>query len=358
MKHEIPSPITDENFNQAWDYANRKLVEIQKKKFIRKILVWVANIPFCLCATMLTLNIVLHLPVDGIEIFFNVLAPLKSVAAFADPIIYHPSLHIVIQIVIYIAFLFVPAILCSSIAALIIWFVYQPAKPLKETEDKALDSKTLWDALFESQFREKKVSGISSFVGLGFYLLVVLMTPTYFITYAMFNPDALGGSMEAFAIISTIRMLFESFAALILLIIYGVYGGLNELLSTILKPLYRTKIDPNIQKDAKEYFYECNPVLKAEHDEEERILERAIEIKAKRRQEEADLIAKITYKNPIYKYIKIGIVTLILIIALVFASNKIKSLDIEKFLNELGVESVEGSTESTETEAGTEVNHE
>lgn len=32
MKEKLQRPITDENFNKAWDYVNGKLVEIQKKK--------------------------------------------------------------------------------------------------------------------------------------------------------------------------------------------------------------------------------------------------------------------------------------------------------------------------------------
>lgn len=301
MKHKIPSPITDENFNQVWDYANNKLVEIQKKKFIRKILALVANTLFFICASLITLNVVFHLPAEGMSHFFDTLGPIKSLVFLVDPIIHHPNLHIAVQILIYLLFLLGPAFVASSIATLLIWFTYHPARPLKETGDKTIDSKTLFDALFESHFREKKVGGISSFISLGLYVLEVLLTPALFITFITVNPNLIGGDASTATLIQMIGTLYQSVAPFVFLLIYGVYTSLNELLSTMLKPFYRTKIDANIQQDAKNYYYECNPALREEFEEEERILARAIEIKAKRRQEEADLIAKSHLYLPLIK---------------------------------------------------------
>ena len=351
MKQPLPSPITDENFNQAWDYANNKLIEIKKKKLIRKIIALVANVIFLFCACFVLFNIAFHLPLDGLDTFLSVLGPLGSIITFFEPILYHPELHIVIQILIYLTFLFSPAFICSAIITLIVWFTYPVAKPLLESEDKVENAKTLSDALFESRFREEKVGGISSLVSAGAFTLIFLFTPTIFLLFVSINPELLGGDTAALLIIQSISIVVQSFGAFIFFLFYGSYCALNEMLSKMLQPFYRTKIDPTVEKDAKNYYYESDPALKEEFEEEERILARAIEIKAKRRQEEADLIAKITYKNPIYKYIKLGIVTLILIIAFVFVGNKLKSVDIDKLLNEIGVE-------STETEAGTEVNYE
>ena len=101
-------------------------------------------------------------------------------------------------------------------------------------------------------------------------------------------------------------------------------------------------MDPDIEKDAKAYYYECNPEIKSIFEEEEHILQRAIEIKAKRKKEEEELLAKINYQNPIYKYIKIGITVLILIIAIIIAGNKLKSVDFDKLLNEIGTGSASG----------------
>ena len=358
MKYELPSPITDENFNHAWEYANEKLVEIKKKKLIRKVLVLVANPLFFLCISLVTLNIIFRLPIDGISILIDIFKPLAAIAFMADPIIYHPDLHIAVQILIYLAFIFVPTLLGSSIAALIVWFTYHPAKALTETGDKSVDSKTLTDALFESEYREKKVGGISSIIGLGLYLLGILSLPTTLLFHITIHPEACGDTIAAYQLMQYLSTFFQAAAPIVLLVIYGVYAGLNECVSSILKPFYRTKISPKLQEDAKAYYYECNPEIKAAIEEEDRILERAIEIKLKRRQEEADLIAKITYQKPIYKYIKMGIVALLLIVALVFTSSKLKSVDIDKLFNELGIESVEPDTESTETEISTEVTNE
>lgn len=367
MKHEIPSPITDENFSQAWDYANNKLVEIKKKKLIRKILVLVANSILFLCALLLVLNLIIRIPSSTIEALFDTLGPLKALAISINPLIYHPDLHILVQIIIYLAFLFIPAVLVSAIISLIVAFAYKPAIPNTETGDKAVDSKTLVDALFEAQIRGKKVEGIFSVVFTGLFLIATLALATYLYIFIMNNSEVLANDAAlalALQALAANPILAEALPSLmqglpvVFISIFGLYAALNEILSSILKPFYKTEIAPELQNDAKNYYYECNPAVKEAYDEEERILERAIEIKLKRRQEEADLIAKINYKNPVYKYVKIGIITLVLIITLVITGNKMKSLDMEKFFHELGFESVEENTESTETETGTEVTHE
>ena len=367
MKHELPSPITDESFSTAWNYANNKLIELKKKKLIRKILVLVENIIFLLCVTVLLLSLLTRLSSTTIEAYLDTLGPLKACVAFINPMITHPDLHIIIQILIYLIFLFAPAALASGIATLIVWFAYRPATPNAETGDKAVDSKTLADSIYEIEFRGKKVDGISSmtFVALFIIELMALVLSLFFFATGkpelLANDPAVAGVLQLLTSSPIIAAALPSLmqgAPVIFIVIYIAYAGLNEVLSSLLKPLYKTKLAPNLQQDAKNYYYECNPVLKEEFEEEERILQRAIEIKLKRRQEEADLLAKINYKNPAYKYIKIGIVTVLLIVALVFAGNKLKSLDIEKILNELGIESVEGSTESTETESQPEVKHE
>lgn len=367
MKNVVPSPITDENFSQAWEYANKKLVEIKKKQFTRKILVLVANTILFLCALALVLNLIIRIPSSTIEAFFDTLGPLKALATSVNPLIYHPDLHTAIQLIIYLAFLLLPAFLASAIISLIISFAYKPAAPNTETGDKAIDSKTLVDALFEAQIRGKKVEGIFSVVFTGSFLVAILALATYLYIFVMNNSDILANDVAltlAFQTLASNPILATALPALmqglpvIFIAIFGLYAALNEILSSLLKPFYKTEIAPEIQNDAKNYYYECNPAIKEAYEEEERILERAIEIKLKRRQEEADLMAKINYQNPVYKYVKIGIITLALIIALVIAGNKMKSLDIENFFHELGFESVEENTESTETEVGTEVTNE
>ena len=360
MKYELPSPITDESFHLVWDYANNKLIELKKKKLIRKIIVLVANTVFFISATAILLNILANLSSITITAFLDTLGPLKTLLDITAPIISHPSLHIIVQTIIYLAFLFVPAILASGIVMLIIWFAYPVAPPNTRTEDNAADAKTLMDALFEIQVRGKKVEGISSIVFIGLFVIELMALSLSLFIFA-FNATELLMNDSIFTailqLIATMPTLINATPA-IFIILYGIYAGLNELLSSLLKPFYKTELAPTIQQDAKKYYYECNPSIKNEYEEEERILQRAIEIKAKRRQEEAELLEKINYQNPIYKYIKMGILTVVIIISLVIAGNKLKSLDIEKFLNELGIESLEGNTESTESETQTEVNNE
>lgn len=80
--------------------------------------------------------------------------------------------------------------------------------------------------------------------------------------------------------------------------------------------------------DAENYYYECNPEEKARIEEEERILEKAKEINLARKREKDELLAQINYKNPIYKYIRMGITILVMVIVLVIGTNYLKSIDI------------------------------
>lgn len=360
MKHKLPSPITDENFNEFWDYANNKLVELKKKKLIRKILVFVTNIVFFLCANAVLLNALANLSSNAITAFLDTLGPLKVLLDVTAPIISHPELHGLVQALIYLAFLFVPTGLASAIVTLIVWYAYPVTPPNTRTEDKAADSKTFMDALFEVQVRRNKVSGITSFALLTIFVVEILVLSLMLFLFVVEKPELLIDDSLFKSILEVIMLVpsLTNLAPLLFVFLYGLYAVLNEVLSSLLRPLYKTNMDPDIEKDAKAYYYECNPEIRSIFEEEEHILQRAIEIKAKRKKEEEELLAKINYQNPIYKYIKMGITVLILIIAIIIAGNKLKSVDFDKLLNEIGIESIEGNTESTETETETEVNNE
>ncbi len=355
VKKELPSPITDENFQVVWDYANNKQIEIKQKKLNRKIILFVSNIVFFLCATSITLSLLLHLSDPLITAYLDSLGPIMTLVTIADPIIYHPDLHIIVQVIIYLIYLLGAPFLASALVSLIVWLAYRPAAPNTATGDNAADSKTLVDSLFEIQVRGKKVDGIASMAFVALYIVELLAITLSIFAFMTTNPDVLTNDSIVPTVISTLMV--NPLAPYAYVLGYGIFAVINEFLSNLLKPFYRTTLDSKIQADAKNYYYESNPAIKEAYEEEERILKRAIEIRAKRKQEEAELMAKINYKNPIYKYIRIGVTTLILILALVFAANKLKDFDLNKFLNNLGSESIE-STESTETEGSSEVTNE
>ena len=367
MKNVVPSPITDENFSQAWDYANRKLKELHRKKLIRKILVLVANTLFLISAISLVFGFLTTIPSTTIAHILSTLGPLKKLGEIVAPLIYRPDLKIAEQIAIYFGVLFLPAILASLIVFLVVWFFYHPTQKNQQTEDRAIDSKTLVDILFELQVRKKKINAISSAVSAFIFTIVLYALTLAMLFYLGENPTQLSTDpffinyVEQAASSPALMILFQVLVGnreAMMLVLLATYIGLNLILSSILTPLYQTKTNTTLNAEAKAYYYECNPAIKEAYEEEERILQKALEIKLKRKQEEEDLLAKINYVNPVYKYIKIAIIVTILIIVMTVGGNKLKSLNIDKLLNEIGVESIEGNTESTETESGTEVTHE
>ena len=191
MKHEIPSPITDENFSTAWNYTNNKLIEIKKKKLIRKILVLVENIIFLACVTILLLSLLTRLSSTTITAYLDTLGPLKTCVSLVNPMITHPDLHIILQILIYLIFLFAPAALACGIVTLIIWFTYRPAQPNAETGDKAVDSKTLVDSIYELEIRGKKVDGISSLTFVALFIIELMALVLSLFLFATSKPELL-----------------------------------------------------------------------------------------------------------------------------------------------------------------------
>ena len=141
---------------------------------IRSVIVWVANITFLICATIITFSWLSYIGIGEIAQVLDVFGPLNNLGTIADPLIYHPDLHIVLQCLIYVIFLLGSSFLVGGIVYLSIWFIYQPAVQNMQTGDKAVDSQILVNALREIQIRGKKVDSISSIAVVALYIVELM----------------------------------------------------------------------------------------------------------------------------------------------------------------------------------------
>ena len=349
MKNKLQRPITDENFNEAWDYVNGKLVEIQKKKAIRKVLAFFGNILFFICICVMSYGALYHIIYPS---FWSYLASLKGfygLWSIVMPLVNHPNLPWFVQVVIYLIPAFVISILGCGLVALILWFVLPSNAKRVATGDKAKDSKELVRMVKEVDIRSKKVESIDSMLGMLGYMVFVIAIVVGYISFIIQNEDyevvklVIGWFMEAQAILPNLFQILPNMIGFAILMLAVFYGLLNVLFSNLLKPIYKTNLPEEIIYDTENYYYECNPEEKARIQEEEKILERAKEITLARKREKDELLAQINYKNPIYKYIKMGITIVVMIIVLVIGTNYIKSIDLQGLLSSWGVESTENT---------------
>lgn len=351
MKRELSSTITEENFNEVWNYADAKFIELKKKKVIRIVILFIANILFFVNASAITFDALTYIPSNVMSQFLDTLEPIKIIHNMFGHMIHYPELHIIIQIMIYWGFLQGTIFLVSGIVAGIMWLVYRPSGQINQSNDKAIDSKTLLDSFKEIAIRGKNVAGVSSMLMVMLYIFELIAIVVAFIIFTDKNIHLLA-SDESFT--SIVDLFFNTsggnFVGVAIIMIYGLYALLNEQMSSFLTPFYKTKLSEDIQKEARRYYYECNQTIKEQFEEEERILKLAQEITDRRKKEEKELLEKINYKNPVFKYVKRGIWLIVLIIALVFVRNKWKSFDLENLLNAVNYEYTEnGEVDSTNT---------
>ena len=360
---KLQTPITEENFLDAWNYVDGKLIELQKKKLIRKILATVANIVFFICMFVMTYGFLYRFEMPFLLKYLDSLEGLHSMWNLLKPLVDHPTLHIGMQILVYVISAYAITLLVSAIVFAIVWFAY----PSKARTSNEKTSKELFSLAQELEIRSsKKVEGILSAFYCFLYIIALFLLLVFYIK-GLLEADTTVIEMELEWIMNNATPIMKMPGVLtnlpqtITILVMIFYIFISSILSKILTLLYTTRIHKNISMDVRKYYYESNEEEKAIFEEEERILARAEEIKAKRKQERDELLAKINYKNPIYKYIKIGITVVLMIITIVFAGNYIKNSDLQKILSEMSfiTESTEGSeavedTESTENTENTE----
>ena len=98
------------------------------------------------------------------------------------------------------------------------------------------------------------------------------------------------------------------------LLILFAYSIINLAMGHVLKLMYSMKFDDAYVESAEKYYMECNPNIKEEVEEEDRILAKAKEIREKRVKESDRLYALYKVKpNPIIQKIKLGIRVLLVL---------------------------------------------
>lgn len=306
------------------------------------MLAFFGNILFFVCICVMSYGALYKIVYPS---FWNYLASLKAfygLFSIVMPLVNHPNLPWFLQIVIYLIPAYVISLLGWGLVALILWFVLPSNAKRVATGDKAKDSKELVKMVKEVEIRSKRVQSIDTMLGMAGYMVFVIAIVVGYVVFVVQNEDhevvqlVLGWVMGVQAILPNLFQILPNLIGFTILILAVLYGMLNILFSNMLKPIYKTKMPIEVIYDTENYYYECNPEEKARIEEEERILEKAKEINLARKREKDELLAQINYKNPIYKYIRMEITILVMVIVLVIGTNYLKSIDIQGLLNSWG----------------------
>ena len=342
---KLQLPITDDNFSSVINYTNNKMTEIHQKKLIRKVIAPIYNIVFFAGASLVTYDLLLKIPNVYVTEYLFSLTFFKNLWTMLSPIIHHPEAHFAIQALIYFSYLIlIPFAVCGIVYA-IIRILYKPAVKMEQSENLTTDSKNVFDFIREIKIRSKKTNDIDTISLAIVFALGLMALTTHFLLNAVQSPDQnfINQLLLFMAKLSSKGITYTS-ASLVFVFAWFIYIIISYWGSILLKLFYNTKLDDDIEKATESYYFEKNANAKALFDEEEEILSKAAEIRIKRQKEEEEFLAKINYKNPIFKYIKMGIILVLLIVSVIYTGNKIKQIDIEKYLQLL----TESTTESTE----------
>lgn len=358
--------ITAENFQEKWDFVSNKLIETKKKRLLEKVIAVAGNILFFVLFTFATFGILYKFEIKSLKDF------LESQTLFAGgwnllkPLLYHPDMNMGWNIVINILVCYIPVIILTAILLGIVWYVYKPNTGKVLSGNAVEDAKNLYKMAIEVKVRAKKpqlhASGILTFI----YMVEVFMLVVLYIHYCMTVIK------DMTPILKVMEFLFTSVglsaAQLAVPAIGVVYAMVNTGLAYIVKLFYVTKYDETIIEDAKQFYEQADPEVYARILEENKILEQAKEIEARRKETNREFQeANIIEINPLEKKIKLGmrIATAVLVVGvLIWGVNTpaVKTFisyidfdsvnfDIESYFNNgEDVESTEGtkSTEVTE----------
>lgn len=368
---KITYPITAENFSEAWNYTNKKLVEIKKKGVIRDFLKVFTNITFLFSLTLLTYGVLMTFGNKFIIKFLDSFTILKTM--WNMTMLSQPNLHIGLKFAIYLGILIIPSLIVSTITTLIVWFSYKPNKK-EMTGNNEEDSRELLALAKELNLRCENQKGLFSFYGLFFYFIeLICIVFLYGIYFLKENDIVLFKTFVDMAMIYLKPYLFMVVWMIlgISLVICLLYMIINAIHNIFLKPFYKTKVLTNLKSALEVYFYECNPLEKENKDKETSILQesrmidrkkqkdlteeeleiqkKANEIREKRNAEREDFSKKIKNRTPIYKIIK-TMATITPITIMIFLTIYFFNMSTMDFYNIFGIVYVTDKTTNEELE--------
>lgn len=343
-------PITQENFNDVWEYGNNKLIEIKKKLIVEKIVYWVGNLLFLFMLLLVTYGALHQFKEPS---FQEYLADSKVFAAcwsVLKPIVYHPQMHWVAQFIINIIPAFVVSIAVSFGAYAAFMYFYKPA--IKEMSNNLEeDSLEFYRITKEIVFRKRKPSVAVSISCNIIYLVVLLLYITTYIVQLVGDKNSEAIAALIVPIMENMGWLFQNqeFITFIGIIVISIYGVLNTLLGHILKLMYTVKLPESLAIDAESFFYECNPDEKARIEEEDRIISLANEIKDRRRKEKIEFEQGLDAKvKELIKKVKAGSIIAVVLVLVFFGAWLSANLDINHIMETFSSYTIAGNTITAE----------
>ena len=274
---KIVYPITEENFSDAWKYANDKYAEFKKKRVIRLFLKVFANAAFLFALLLISYGALCMSLDEANGKFLNSVPILKDAWKVVEPMLNQPNAGLGAQIGTSVALLYGIPVVGSVVITLLIWFIYKP-KVKEQSGDQSADAKTLWDLTKELNMRNDHQKGILSFVGIIVYLMVVFYIVFLFITQVIKElelvifesmTDILFAVIEQYLAtdVSMYIRLVSDGAIIILLVFCALYILFSLIMALLLRPCYRTKLDTTLKAECEKYYYTCNAEAKAMKDE-------------------------------------------------------------------------------------------
>lgn len=345
--------VNQENFQEKWEYVNKKLAEMKQKRIIRRVVTLVGNAIFFLYIVLVTFGAMTRISEASWLAFINKCPVLPGVWKAVEHFFLHPELHWAKQVAIYILPSYVITVLLCLLIFILLRNLYKPVSNVQMTGEDAVDSKELYkmakgvDACVVTQ------PIATSFACNLVYTLGLLFVFSMYVMGLVASND-----VEALGKVMVLLSVFNP--ALISIPFLCAYSLVNLILGYMLKPMYSMRFESGLVDAAEKYYRECNPDLQTIYEEEEKILAQAKEIREKRKQEQDEL--ENTYKikpNPIIKKIKLGLriaVVVGFIGFIIWFVNTDKVKEITKYLDFSKVDfNISDYLDSTEGTEGTEV---
>lgn len=365
---KITYPITDENFSEAWKYANGKLSAFKKKRVIRLFLKPLANITFLLCWLLVSYGMLTLIEEEMVANVLGSITIMKNAWNLLAPLVNQPGMEIGAKIGVCFGILFLVPIFVSVVTAVLVWFIYKP-KRNEETGDKQVDSKTLWDVTKELNARRDHQKGVFSLCLMPFLLAAIAYLAVLCIAYILKeNNIIIFASMIDLTMamiepyIAPYKTYFVMGVEVLVAVVVGLYTIFSAVLNLLLRPFYRTRVNVTLKNACEDYYYVCNPDAKALKDEEdlifttnvenerarleenrkeytfeeEDIRRRAEQIREKAREERKTLAKKVSYRHPVF--VTLEVLSYLLPVVLIYMSvNNIANMSTEAIMDRFGI---------------------
>ena len=239
------SPITKQNFQQAWDYGCRKNRQVRRRHLVRKLVIPVSQILFFLCFLIITYGVAY----DGFpNLVRSFLTKIPYTAAFwqqFSSLLLDSAGSQTEQLVRLILFVYGVPLAGALIFYLPVMLFYHPRKPVLSS-DPSLHSRDLY-VLSQDTFEYRTPRYISSLPFFSLLFAMILIGGCVaFLLYYKHNPTVFSWLQAGMAQASL-------YFVLGCFIVFLLYLVLNLPLRMVVSLLYTCRVPKSFPEDAEKY---------------------------------------------------------------------------------------------------------